>query len=52
MNIAVVTGAGSGIGRHVARALLGAGYRVALVGRRAETLRETAGGSGAALVVQ
>ncbi|GAA4510724.1 SDR family oxidoreductase [Actinoallomurus oryzae] len=51
MNVAVVTGAGSGIGRQVARALLGAGYRVALVGRRAETLRETAGGSGAALVV-
>jgi NAD(P)-dependent dehydrogenase (short-subunit alcohol dehydrogenase family) len=51
MRIAVVTGAGSGIGRHVARALLGAGYRVALVGRRAETLRETADGSGAALVV-
>ncbi|MFB9840258.1 SDR family oxidoreductase [Actinoallomurus acaciae] len=51
MNVAVVTGAGSGIGRHVARALLGAGYRVALVGRRAETLRETADGSGAALVV-
>ncbi|WP_329245769.1 SDR family oxidoreductase [Actinoallomurus sp. NBC_01490] len=51
MNVAVVTGAGSGIGRQVARALLGAGYRVALVGRRAETLRETADGSGAALVV-
>jgi NAD(P)-dependent dehydrogenase (short-subunit alcohol dehydrogenase family) len=51
MRIAVVTGAGSGIGRHVARALLGAGYRVALAGRRAEALQETAGGSGAALVV-
>ncbi|MDN3359259.1 SDR family oxidoreductase [Actinomadura sp. DC4] len=40
--VAVVTGAGSGIGRHVARALLGAGYQVALAGRRAEALRETA----------
>jgi NAD(P)-dependent dehydrogenase (short-subunit alcohol dehydrogenase family) len=49
--VAVVTGAGSGIGRHVARALLGAGYRVALAGRRAEALRETASGHGAALVV-
>jgi NAD(P)-dependent dehydrogenase (short-subunit alcohol dehydrogenase family) len=40
--VAVVTGAGSGIGREVTRALLGAGYRVALAGRREETLRETA----------
>jgi NAD(P)-dependent dehydrogenase (short-subunit alcohol dehydrogenase family) len=40
--VAVVTGAGSGIGRHVARALLGAGYRVALAGRREGPLRETA----------
>jgi NAD(P)-dependent dehydrogenase (short-subunit alcohol dehydrogenase family) len=40
--VAVVTGAGSGIGREVARALLGAGYRVALAGRREEALRETA----------
>jgi NAD(P)-dependent dehydrogenase (short-subunit alcohol dehydrogenase family) len=49
--VAVVTGAGSGIGRHVARALLGAGYRVALVGRRAEALRSTAEGFEDALVV-
>jgi NAD(P)-dependent dehydrogenase (short-subunit alcohol dehydrogenase family) len=49
--VAVVTGAGSGIGRHVARALLGAGYRVALAGRRADVLQETAEGHGAALVV-
>jgi NAD(P)-dependent dehydrogenase (short-subunit alcohol dehydrogenase family) len=40
--VAVVTGAGSGIGREVTRALLGAGYRVALAGRREEALRETA----------
>jgi NAD(P)-dependent dehydrogenase (short-subunit alcohol dehydrogenase family) len=40
--VAVVTGAGSGVGRHVARALLGAGYQVALAGRRAVALRETA----------
>jgi NAD(P)-dependent dehydrogenase (short-subunit alcohol dehydrogenase family) len=40
--VAVVTGAGSGIGREVARALLGAGYRVALAGRREPALRETA----------
>src|SRR4051794_12168890 len=42
--VAVVTGAGSGIGREVTRALLGAGYRVALAGRREEALRETAAG--------
>jgi NAD(P)-dependent dehydrogenase (short-subunit alcohol dehydrogenase family) len=40
--VALVTGAGSGIGRHVARALLGAGYQVVLAGRRADALRETA----------
>lgn len=39
---ALVTGAGSGIGRAVALALLQAGYRVALVGRREAALRETA----------
>ncbi|MFC5995919.1 SDR family oxidoreductase [Pseudonocardia hispaniensis] len=48
---AVVTGAGSGVGRVVARALLGAGYRVALAGRRRATLEETADGHPAALVV-
>jgi NAD(P)-dependent dehydrogenase (short-subunit alcohol dehydrogenase family) len=48
---AVVTGAGSGIGRAVARALLGDGYRVALAGRRENALAETAAGAGNALVV-
>jgi NAD(P)-dependent dehydrogenase (short-subunit alcohol dehydrogenase family) len=38
---AVVTGAGSGIGRAVAIALAQAGYRVALAGRRAEALDAT-----------
>ncbi len=40
--VAVVTGAGSGIGRDIAVALSGAGYRVALAGRRDDALRETA----------
>jgi NAD(P)-dependent dehydrogenase (short-subunit alcohol dehydrogenase family) len=40
--VAVVTGAGSGIGRAVAMGLAGAGYRVALAGRRADKLEETA----------
>jgi NADP-dependent 3-hydroxy acid dehydrogenase YdfG len=39
--VAVVTGAGSGLGRCIARALLGAGWRVAVAGRREHTLRET-----------
>jgi NAD(P)-dependent dehydrogenase (short-subunit alcohol dehydrogenase family) len=39
--VAVVTGAGSGLGRCIARALLSAGWRVALAGRRADALRES-----------
>jgi NAD(P)-dependent dehydrogenase (short-subunit alcohol dehydrogenase family) len=40
--IAVVTGAGSGIGRSVAVTLHGAGYTVVLAGRRLDALKETA----------
>lgn len=52
--IAVVTGAGSGIGRAVAAELLRAGWSVALAGRRVETLEETAAlvPDGAALAVR
>ncbi|MFB9972003.1 SDR family oxidoreductase [Pseudoroseomonas cervicalis] len=46
--IAVVTGAGSGIGRAAALALLGAGWRVTLAGRRAEALQETIDAAGEA----
>jgi NAD(P)-dependent dehydrogenase (short-subunit alcohol dehydrogenase family) len=44
--IALVTGAGSGIGRACALALLAEGWDVALLGRRAEALRETAALAG------
>jgi NAD(P)-dependent dehydrogenase (short-subunit alcohol dehydrogenase family) len=40
--VAIVTGAGSGIGRSVAAALLGEGHQVALAGRRRATLEGTA----------
>jgi NAD(P)-dependent dehydrogenase (short-subunit alcohol dehydrogenase family) len=40
--VAVITGAGSGIGRHVSLTLAGEGYRVVLAGRRAETLEAVA----------
>src|SRR6266496_3925646 len=53
--VAIVTGAGSGIGRSVALAFLKDGYRVALAGRRKDRLDQTAKESGAgerALVVQ
>jgi NAD(P)-dependent dehydrogenase (short-subunit alcohol dehydrogenase family) len=41
MKIAIVTGAGSGIGRAAALALLDAGYAVVLAGRRADALEQT-----------
>jgi len=44
---AVVTGAGSGVGRAVAVALLQQGWRVALLGRRESALHESAVLSGA-----
>ena len=46
--IALVTGAGSGVGKAAALALLAAGWRVALVGRRPEPLQEVAAQSDAA----
>ena len=44
--VAVVTGAGSGIGRAVALELLSAGYRVVLAGRRQDALEATRTAAG------
>ena len=41
----LITGAGSGIGRTTAQAFQAAGWRVALMGRRAAALHETAAGA-------
>jgi NAD(P)-dependent dehydrogenase (short-subunit alcohol dehydrogenase family) len=50
--IALITGAGSGVGRATALALLREGYSVVLAGRRAEALKQTAAlATGRALVV-
>jgi NAD(P)-dependent dehydrogenase (short-subunit alcohol dehydrogenase family) len=46
MNTVVVTGAGSGVGRAVAVKFAAEGWRVALVGRQASTLAETAALAG------
>jgi NAD(P)-dependent dehydrogenase (short-subunit alcohol dehydrogenase family) len=45
--VAVVTGAGSGLGRCFARALLEAGWQVAAAGRRENPLHETLGAAAA-----
>jgi NAD(P)-dependent dehydrogenase (short-subunit alcohol dehydrogenase family) len=44
--VAIVTGAGSGIGKAVAMAFLRTGYRVALAGRRQELLEQTVKDAG------
>lgn len=51
MPVAVVTGAGSGLGRVIAQALGAAGFSVALVGRTSASLAETALGLPTALVL-
>ena len=48
---AVVTGAGSGLGRAIARALLADGWSVALLGRTRRSLEETAAPADAVLVL-
>ena len=45
--VAIITGAGSGVGRAATLALLGAGYCVALAGRRADALESVVAESGA-----
>jgi NAD(P)-dependent dehydrogenase (short-subunit alcohol dehydrogenase family) len=44
--VAVVTGAGSGLGRCIALALLDAGWQVAAAGRREDALQETLAAAG------
>jgi NAD(P)-dependent dehydrogenase (short-subunit alcohol dehydrogenase family) len=46
MSVAVITGAGSGVGRALALKFLAEGWNVALVGRREEALAETATQAG------
>jgi NAD(P)-dependent dehydrogenase (short-subunit alcohol dehydrogenase family) len=48
LRVAVITGAGSGIGRAVALAFLADGYRVVLAGRRQTALQEVLGAAGVA----
>ena len=49
--VAIITGAGTGVGRSVAQRFLTAGYQVALLGRRQEFLDETAAGAENARVL-
>ena len=49
--VAIITGAGTGVGRSVAQRFLIEGYQVALLGRRQVLLDETAAGAENALVV-
>src|SRR5581483_3313934 len=49
--VAIITGAGGGIGRAVAIELASRGYRLALCGRTESTLRQTAGAVKDALVI-
>ena len=47
----IITGAGSGIGAATTKTFLDDGYRVGLIGRRAETLKMTANGHKNALIL-
>ncbi len=47
----LITGAGSGIGRAAARAFLGQGWQVGLIGRRAAALIEAADGHAQAMIL-
>lgn len=47
----LITGGGAGIGRATARAFLDAGWKVGVIGRRAETLAETIDGHTGGLVL-
>lgn len=49
--VAIVTGAGTGVGRACARALARGGWRVALAGRREGPLREAAAAAGGGLAL-
>ena len=49
--VAIITGAGTGVGRSVAQRFLTEGYQVALLGRRQELLDETAAGAENVLVL-
>ena len=49
--VAIITGAGSGIGRAVAQQFSGAGWRCTLVGRRPDALAETARLAGGTCLV-